>query len=58
MSTRKNSPQPWTYRGVLVTPAGRNASGIRWHAFSKAGQLRADTKVSMRHLITYSLAKG
>lgn len=43
----------WTYRGVDVFPADRNSSGIRWYArTSSAPVLRADTKASMRELIT------
>ncbi len=45
----------WTYKGVNVYPAGLNASGIRWWALN--GQLRADTKESMRQLINKELRK-
>lgn len=42
----------WTYKGVDVFPADRNSSGIRWYARSYRGILRADTKKSMRNLIS------
>ena len=43
----------WTYKGVNVYPADRNASGIRWYARLETGDiLRADTKDGMRLLIT------
>ena len=42
-------PKPWTYKGVTVLPADRNASGIRWT--TNCG-LRSDTKDGMRKLIT------
>lgn len=46
----------WTYKGVNVFPADRNASGIRWYARMGLGfTLRADTKESMRHLITHEV---
>lgn len=44
------------YRGIVITPASRNGSGIRWHAFGPAGQLRADTLHGMRELIRAALA--
>lgn len=41
-----------TFMGINITPAGANASGIRWHAFGPdGGQLRADTLEGMRQLI-------
>jgi hypothetical protein len=44
---------PWTYKGIDVYPADRNASGIRWYARPGTGSaLRADTKASMRQLIS------
>jgi hypothetical protein len=39
------------YMGITITRAGRNASGIRWHAFGPNGQLRADTLANMKQLI-------
>lgn len=41
----------YIYRGINITPAGRNASGIRWHAFGPNGQLRAQTLEGMRRMI-------
>lgn len=43
------------YRGILITRAARNSSGIRWHAFGPDGQLRADTLAGMRELIRQAL---
>lgn len=40
-----------TYRGINISAAGSNSSGIRWHAFGPGGQLRADTLAGMRELI-------
>jgi hypothetical protein len=51
--------RPWEYKDVIVLPAGRNSSGIRWTANARLGvTLRADTKASMRELITAAKAKG
>jgi len=48
--------QSWEYKGVTVLPADRNSSGIRWTANAGVGvQLKADTKASMRQLITEAL---
>lgn len=48
----------WTYRGINVYPADRNASGVRWIASTGSGmKLRADTKEGMRQLIRSSKAK-
>jgi hypothetical protein len=47
----------WTYKGIDVFRADFNASGIRWYARTDAGILRADTKASMRELITEVLGK-
>lgn len=46
----------WTYKGIDVFRADMNTSGIRWYARTRWGVLRADTKASMRHLITAKLA--
>lgn len=45
----------YTYMGVLITRAGLNSSGIRWHAFGPNGQLRAETLEGMRQLIREQL---
>ena len=46
----------WTYKDVLVHPAGINSAGIRWWAIVINGQnLRAQTKEGMRQLITHTL---
>lgn len=48
----------WTYKGVDIFPADRNSSGIRWYARNvpgAPGTLRADSKQSMRELITHYL---
>jgi hypothetical protein len=51
-TTRKADNTMWTYKGVDVFRADRNASGIRWYARVGTGiALRADTKASMRELI-------
>jgi len=42
----------WTYKGVTVYRADRNASGILWYARTGAGTLRADSKQGMRSLIS------
>jgi len=48
----KTSRVPWEYRGVVVLPADRNSSGIRWSARTGNGVgLRSDTKAGMRSLI-------
>ena len=45
--------KPWIYRGVVVLPADRNGSGIRWTANAGLGfTLKADSKASMRALIS------
>lgn len=46
----------WTYKGVNVYQAGRNSSGIRWHALGNGSYLRSDTKQGMRELINDMLA--
>lgn len=47
----------WTYRGVTVSPAGPNGSGVRWSALvdfpGYAGYLRSDTKPGMRELVRH-----
>lgn len=54
----------WTYKGVDVFPAGPGNSGLRWYArTTRPGRrpwkdgtpavLRADTKQSMREMITH-----
>lgn len=43
-----------TYYGCHITRAGQNASGIRWHAFTGAGQVRADTLSGIRDLIRWA----
>lgn len=48
----------WKYKGLDVYPADPNTSGIRWHARSPWGILRADTKASMRRLITDTMARN
>jgi hypothetical protein len=48
----------WTYKGVDVFPAELNGSGIRWYARSPWGILRADTKTSMRELITETMTRN
>jgi hypothetical protein len=42
----------WTYKGIDIFPASLNSSGIRWYARTTDGILRADSKASMRQLIT------
>jgi len=44
--------KPWTYKGVVVLPADRNTSGIRWYARTDSGRILADCKASMRKMIT------
>lgn len=45
----------WKYKSILVFPADRNGSGIRWTANTHTGEtLRADTKEGMKKLITES----
>lgn len=48
----------WKYKGLDIFPAGRNSSGIRWCCLSPSGILRADTKTSMRELITLAIPGG
>jgi hypothetical protein len=44
--------KPHIYRNVLILPAGRNSSGIRWTARLHDGtRLRSDTLQGMRKLI-------
>ena len=50
--------ETWTYKGIDIYRADRNASGIRWYARTHAGILRTDTKESMRHLIAAMLRDG
>lgn len=45
-----------TYKGVNIWPADRNGSGIRWTATVQGRNLRADTLVGIRQLITAELA--
>lgn len=46
----------WIYRNVVVFPAGRNGSGIRWTANANVGYtLRSETKAQMRQLIKEAL---
>lgn len=40
-----------TYRGCHITRAGSNNAGLRWHAFTPAGAVRADTLQGIRDLI-------
>ena len=47
----RHEPKARTYRGINISPAGPNSSGIRWHAFTDKGQLRADTLQGMHELI-------
>ncbi len=47
----------WTYKGIDVSRADRNSSGIRWEAFTQYGRLRADTKEGMKQLINEVLTK-
>lgn len=51
-------PKSWTYKGVYVMPATRNASGIRWAAHANGAWLRADTKEGMRRLINDALKES
>jgi hypothetical protein len=46
----------WTYKGIDVFRADINSSGIRWYARTPWGILRADTKQSMRELISATMA--
>jgi hypothetical protein len=48
----------WTYKGLDVYPAGLNGSGIRWYARSPWGILRADSKASMRELVTETMTRN
>lgn len=43
-----------TYYGCDITRAGWNAAGIRWHAFTGNGQVRADTLAGIRELIRWA----
>lgn len=48
----------WNYKGLTVYPADRNSSGIRWYCRTGSGRtLRADTKATMRDLITIYLGR-
>jgi hypothetical protein len=47
----------WTYKGIEIYPADKpNSMGIRWYARAPmswpVNVLRADTKASMREMIT------
>jgi hypothetical protein len=56
MTGEATTPNPWAYKGVIVHPADRNSSGIRWYARIGSGRaLRADSKDGMRDLITLHL---
>lgn len=47
------------YRGVVILPADRNSSGIRWTANLGIGiTLRADTLHGIRELIREAKDKG
>lgn len=39
------------YMGCYIHRAVPNASGIRWHAFTPSGQVRADTLAGVKRLI-------
>ena len=41
----------WVYMQQIVLPAEANSSGIRWYTRTIEGNLRADSKQSMRKLI-------
>ena len=45
----------WTYMGLDIFRADINGSGIRWYTRSPWGILRADSKASMRGLITATM---
>jgi hypothetical protein len=46
------------YRGVVILPADRNSSGIRWTARLNDGtRLRADTLQGIRQMIRQALQK-
>lgn len=48
----------WEYRGQVIFPANRNASGIRWNCSMKVGIiLKTDTKQEMKELIRENLEK-
>jgi hypothetical protein len=53
----------WTYKGIDIFPADRNASGIRWCSRDTSGIpaappiLRADSKQGMRDLINHYLSR-
>lgn len=51
MPPNKRERKSWTYLGVIVSPAGPNASGIRWNALGDGKILKADSMQSMRELI-------
>ncbi len=46
----------WTYKGQHVYPADRNSAWLRWECFTPWGRLRADTKASMKELISLTMA--
>lgn len=43
-----------TYYGVLIHPAGRNSTGIRWWSIVNGRTLRADTLGGIRELIRHT----
>ena len=45
----------WAYKGLDIFRADINGSGIRWYTRSPWGILRADSKASMRGLITTTM---
>lgn len=52
-------PKPHIYRNVVILPADRNSSGIRWTANMGIGiTLRADSLQGMRELIREVLKPG
>lgn len=51
------APRVRWYKGSIINRAGRNASGVRWHAFTPTGQVRADTLAGIKQLISEA-AKG
>jgi hypothetical protein len=48
----------WIYKGTDIHPADRNSSGIRWYARTPWGTLRADSKPSMRILISETMTRN
>lgn len=48
----RSMAQPREYRGVIIFPAERNSSGIRWTArMDKGYALRSDTLEGIKELI-------